>query len=129
MNWYYYWFYAIYSIYKRLSWDRHFDVFAIGMFSVIISFWVINILNIVLLLLETPESFYGNNKYVLIIIGAPIFILNWVLFLPKAKQLKLYEDFKLEQNPIKNFFAVFFSLLSVVIFLYTIIQIRKYFVI
>ena len=127
MNWYYYWFYAIYSIYKRLSRDRHFDVFAIGMFSFFVSCLFIGILSSVFLLSGMPKLLY-TSAYIIISLGLAIFIINYIIFLPERRQLRLYEEYKNQHSKIKDWLAIIISILSMVIFFVTIIQGRKYYI-
>jgi len=127
MNWYFYWFYTIYNIYNRLSWDKHFDIFASGMFSIIISFWVIGILNVVFILLKLTDILL-ISKYTFPSIFVFIILLNGIYFLNKSRQIRQYNNYKEQQSTTRNLIAIIFSVLSVVIFLFTILHIRELYV-
>ncbi len=123
MNWYY----VIYSIYKRLSSDTYFNIFATSMFSFFVSCFVIGALSYVFIYLGVPKLLYGSAA-IITSIFLIIFMLNYILFLPKKRQLENYERYKSVQSSVKNFFAILFSILSIVLLFMTIIQIRKYYV-
>ena len=55
-----------------------------------------------------------------------VFIINYIIFLPKERQLKQYERYKEAQSATKDVLAILFSVLSVAIFFTVIIQGRKY---
>ncbi len=126
MNWYFYWYYVIYSIYKRLSSDMYFNIFATSMFSFFVSSFVVGTLSYIFIFLGMPKFLYGSS-IILVTIFLVIFILNYILFLPKQRQLEQYEKYKTVQSSLKNILAILFSILSVVVFLTVIIQGRKYF--
>jgi len=93
MNLYYYWFYSVYSIYYAFSKDFHFDILAVGLFSVIVSLFGFSIATLICLMLGIQESLFKNP--IPIIIGAVLIqIINSFLFLPKKRQRKLMSDYK-----------------------------------
>lgn len=77
MNLYIYSFFIIYSLYDRYSKDKHFDIFAVGLFSVFVGFFATGIIGIGIyffcngVLLEAKDSVY---------IGIPLLILNYIIF-------------------------------------------------
>ena len=127
MNWYFYWYYTIYSIYKRFSSDEYFNIFATSMFSFFVASFVIGTLSYAFILLGEPKLLYNNN-ITIVIIGLCIFISNYILFLPKQRQLEQYEKYKAVQSTTKNIIAILFSILSIAIFFAVIIQGRKYYI-
>ena len=125
MNWYFYWYYTIYNIYKQFSKDKHFAIFATSMFSFFIAnlvFSLIAYLSIALNLID----FMRSSSLTMVIPYLSVFILNYILFLPKQQQLEYYEKYKTVQSSTKNIIAILFSILSVVIFFVVIMQGRKY---
>ena len=127
MNWYYYWFYTIYSIYKKLSWDKHFDVFATGMFSFFVSCFVIGVLSIMTFLAGNPKLMF-TSKYILPALFGIVFIINSMIFLPKTRQLKQYEKFIEKKNLIRTFMSITFSILSISLCIFVILLVRKLYI-
>ena len=114
MNWYFYWYFTIYSIYKRLSWDKHFDVFATGMFSLFVNCLFIGSLGFVLYLFDNQGLLMDNFvRFATPIIM--IFIVNYFIFLPKQRQLMLYDLYKEKQSTVRDVFTVFISIFSIVV--------------
>lgn len=126
MNWYFYWFYTIYNIYNRFSSDRDFVLFATGIFSIFVSFGLIGCLNLLCMLIGLPKSTFVN-EYVFIITGLIILIYNWILFLPKKRQAKYYENYKNKQSLFKDVIAITVSILSVVVFFSAMFIVREYY--
>ncbi len=125
MNWYFYWYFTIYSIYKRFSKDSYFDIFATSMFS----FFIANLLFSVLVYLSISLNFVDFIKKSSLTIVIPyliVFVVNYMIFLPKQKQLNYYKRYMEVQNSTKNFVSVLLSVFSLAIFVIVIIQGRKY---
>ncbi len=125
MNWYFYWYFTIYALYKRFSNDSGFDIFATSMFS----FFVANLLFsliICLTILLGLDEFAKRSHLIITLPVLSVFIVNYFIFLPKRKQLENYCQYRKIQTYAKNFIAILFSILSIVLFLLTIILGRKY---
>lgn len=125
MNWYSYWYFTIYSIYKRFSKDSYFDIFATSMFS----FFIANFLFCLLIYLSISLNFIEfmkKNGIALAFAYSSVFILNYIYFLPKQKQLINYSRYKEVQTTTKSFIALLFSTLSVVLLIITLLHARKY---
>lgn len=126
MNWYFYWYFTIYNVYKRFSWDKHFDIFATSMFSFFVSSFFIGLLSYIFFFLNMSNHMFSNS-ITTIVVFAIIFILNYILFLPKQRQLKQFEKYKTIQSKPKNLFAIVFSILSISIYFSVILLGKKYF--
>lgn len=125
MNWYFYWYYTIYSIYKRFSRDVHFDVFATSLFS----FFVASILFSFIVYLSIIFDFVDFMKissFTIIIPCLCVFVVNYLVFLPKQRQLRNYDKFLEIQTNTKNFISILLSFFSVSALVFSIILARKY---
>lgn len=113
MNLYTYWHFIIYSLYDRFSRDKHFGIFATGLFSVFVGCFVVGVIGI---------SFYFTNYERLLeakdtlYIGIPLMVGNYIFFNEK-RQKKLYSVFKANRSNKKDIVAVFVSLLSIALFI------------
>jgi formate hydrogenlyase subunit 3/multisubunit Na+/H+ antiporter MnhD subunit len=114
MNWYFYWYFTIYSIYKRFSLDKHFDIFATSMFSLFVNCLFIGILGFVLywcnmqgLLLDSAIRFITPIMIV--------FIINCILFLPKSRQLSWYSLYKEQQSAKRDVITIIICVFSIVV--------------
>lgn len=114
MNWYFYWYFTIYSVYKRHSWDKHFDIFATGMFSVFVSCLLIGSIGFLLCFIDL-QGLLLNNGINFIIPGIIILIINYLIFLPKVRQMYLYDLYKEKQSTLRDVFTIFISVFSIVI--------------
>lgn len=114
MNWYFYWYFTIYSIYKRLSWDKHFDIFATSMFSLFVNCLFVGSLGFVLYLFDNQgllmDDFVRFATPIMI-----IFVVNYFIFLPKQRQLILYDLYKEKKSTVRDVFTVFISIFSIVV--------------
>lgn len=125
MNWYFYWYFTIYSIYKRFSRDRYFDIFATSMFS----FFVTNLLSSLIFYLsfcfDSINNIVRSSSLTIIIPGISVFFINYYIFLPKRKQLRNYNKYIEEQNIAKTVVSILLSIFSVVLLFFIIIQLRN----
>ena len=125
MNWYSYWYYTIYSIYKQFSRDSYFAIFATSMFSFFIANIVFSLIAYLSITLNLVD-FMRRSSLTMVIPYLSVFILNYIIFLPKKRQLESFEKYKKVQSSVKNAIAIMLSILSVIIFFVVIIQVRKY---
>ncbi len=114
MNWYYYWYFTVYIIYKRFSRDKHFDIFATSMFSLFASCLFIGIIGFVLSFFKIQGLLLDSStRFVTPIMM--IFIINYFIFLPKPRQLRLYDLYKEKQSTNRDVFTILISVFSLVI--------------
>jgi len=113
MNLYAYWYFIIYSFYEKFSRDKHYDIFATGLFSVFVGFFVVGIIGIVIYFINDERLFDAKDT---IYIGIPVLILNFIYF-NKKRQIVLYNEFKSSRSMKKDVIAVFISLLSILLFI------------
>lgn len=123
MNWYYYWFFTIYHIYKRFSWNNDFVLFAVGMFTFIQGFLLTGVTDLVFVLLKYPSPLH-NNIFILLTIGGILFFINSFLFIPKQKQLELYRKYKEKRSTLKDTIIIVFCILSIVSFFIAVVQVK-----
>ncbi len=126
MNWYFYWYFTIYNIYKHLSWDKHFDIFATSMFSFFVASLIIGTSSYVFVFLNMSNLLFSTSITTIAIFGI-VFISNYILFLPKERQLKQFEEYKSSQKGIKDLFAIIFSIFSIGIYFSVILLGKEYF--
>ena len=124
MNFYYYWYFTIFSIYKRFSRDKHFDVFATSMFSFFIASLLFGTFSLLTLVMKQYDLF--RNSYYSIIIFVTTFIINYMVFLPKKRQLALYNKYLSSQKLAKDILTIIFTTVSVLMLFVSIMQIRKH---
>jgi len=115
MNWYFYWYFTIYNIYKNLSRDKYFDIFATSMFSFFVASLIIGSSSYVFVFLNMSNLLFSTSVTTIAIFGI-VFISNYILFLPKERQLKQFEEYKINQNGTKDLFAILFSVFSIGIY-------------
>ncbi len=126
MNWYFYWYFTIYSVYKRFSWDKQFDIFATSLFSFFVAILFDGMLSLLFILYEYYEIFKSSTFTIGLFFS--IFIVNYIIFLPKQRQLENYDKYKKVHSSTKNAIVLLICILSVVILYISIYQARKYFV-
>lgn len=125
MNWYFYWHYTIYNIFKKLSKRESYEMEATSLFSVFLFMLMIGILSLVFILLGKPKILFSNS-FLFIMFIIVIFVINYIIFIPKKKQIKRYHIYKENQTKIKDCIFIIVSLLSIVIFIISIIQVRRF---
>lgn len=111
MNWYFYWYYTIYSIYKNYSKDNYFDIFATGLFSFFVSSLIIGVLSYLFVFINIPNILFSKSV-ITIIIFILVFIINYIIFLPKKQQIKRFEKYKTIQKRVKDLFAIVLCIIS-----------------
>lgn len=126
MNWYFYWYFSIYSVYKRFSWDKQFDIFATSMFSFFVASLIYGILSLLLVLVEYYEIF-KSSTFLFSVFGV-VFFINYMLFLPKQRQMEQYDKYKNNHSLTKNAMVLLLCILSIVILYISIYQARKVFI-
>ena len=124
MNFCIYWFFAIYHIYKRFSWDKDFVLFAVGLFTFIQGFLLTGVTDLVFTFLKYPSPLHNNN-YILPFIGGVLFFTNGFLFIPRQKQTEFYEKYKETRSTLKDTIVIIASILSVVLFFIAMVQVRS----
>ena len=119
MNFYFYWYFTVYRIYERFSSDRYFDIFATGFFSLFSSSLFIGIFGSTIfvfgkyhLFIITPEI----GAFVAVI----ILIINYIIFLPKQRQLRLYQKYKEVQSTKRDVFTIILSIVSIALLVFAI---------
>ena len=105
MNWYFYWYFAIYSIYKRFSWDKDFDLFATGLFSMLITL-SLNCVIIIIALFFSYKDIIIYSKYFLLSFFIVLFIVNGFVFLRNDWRDKNYAIYKEKRKVIKDIITV-----------------------
>lgn len=128
MNWYLYWYFSIYSIYKRYSKDNYFYIFANGMVSLLMCFFLYGLSSYLFLLMKLPNYLFSNSKIAFIIVPI-VFILNYILFVPKKRQTKFYENYLKKQKQSLDILVVFFSILVIGLFFSVLILGKHFFLI
>lgn len=112
MNLYTYWHFIIYSLYDKFSRDKHFGIFATGLFSVFVGFFVIGIIGIALYFTNYEKLLEAKDTIYIII---PLMIGNYIYF-NKKRQIELYSAFKAGRSIKKDVASVFISLFSILLF-------------
>jgi len=113
MNFYFYWYYFVYSIYRRYSLDDSFALYTGGMFSFFIMSLIFSLSEIVSVIFDT-KNICAINVIVTIGVFLCILVVNWIVFLPEKRNELLFERFKRNQTNFKDIMAIIISLLSVV---------------
>ena len=126
MNWYFYWYYTIYSLYKRFSYDIHFDVFATGLFSVLVSFLITGTLSFIFIIITNTNPLFTSIVPIFTIFGI-VFIFNYSLFLPKTRQLLLFKKYKEIQHILKDIFVIILSFISLCLLFSVLLLGKDYF--
>ena len=126
LNPYFYWYYVIYRIYERTSSDKHFSIFATGLFSIVISFWLLGILSFFLHIFGGFELIYGN-AFKLPISIVTILVINYVVLLNKNNHSIRHSRYLERRNQIKDLIFVLLSIGSIPVLVYVIILARAYF--
>ncbi len=124
MNWYFYWFYTIFDIYKRFSSDKDFVLFAIGMFTFIQGFLITGLIDLLFIYLHLASPLHYNN-YTLPIIGGGLFIINCAFFIPNGRQTKYYNAYKKTHSRLKDTIAILVSILSVLLFFIAMVKLKS----
>lgn len=110
MNFYIYWFFAIYHIYKRFSWDKDFGLFATGLFSLLITL-SLNCLIIIIALFFSNGDIIMQSKYFLISFFILLFIVNGFIFLRKDWLNRNYSIYIEGRKMIKDIISISASVL------------------
>ncbi len=110
MNFYIYWFFAIYHIYKRFSWDKDFGLFATGLFSLLITL-SLNCLIIIIALFFSNGDIIKQSKYFLISFFILLFIVNGFIFLRKDWLNRNYSIYIEGRKMIKDIISISASVL------------------
>ena len=114
MTWYIYWYFTFHSIYDYFSDDKQFDIFATGMFSLFVSSLVIGVFGFVLYYIGF-QGLLLDNEIRFMIPGLSVFVINYYIFLPKRRQIRLFEIYKNNQSMGRDIFSIFISIFSVLI--------------
>jgi len=118
MNFYVYWYFTVYRIYERLSSDKYFDVFATAFFSLFPSFLFYSVFLIILNLLNASNCILNSAKGITGF-GGIIIIINYLYFLPKQRQLQLYQKYKEVQSTKRDIFTIILSVVSIALLFFT----------
>ncbi len=101
MSIYKYIYYTILSVYKRFSKDPQINIFALGFFSVIISFNILSITGVYEYFVKHTYTF-GGKSFVIIVFGI-VLLFNTIYFLfNNKKQEKYYNEFCNKKNKTKT---------------------------
>jgi hypothetical protein len=113
MNLYIYWYFIVYDLYKRFSSDKHFDIFATGLFSLFVGCSVVGIVGVILYFININIVLDAKGA---VFIGMPVLITNYICFNRKESQLRLYEKFKESRSTKNDSLSLFMTLLSILLF-------------
>jgi hypothetical protein len=97
------------------------------MFSFFSTSFLIGTISWILILLGQPKLLF-TNFYPTLIIGLCLFILNFILFSPKGKQIKQYQNYKNAQSKTKDIMALLFCVISIIIIYTAMLEVRSNFV-
>jgi len=115
MNFYYYWFYIVHGFYYSFSRDFHFDILAVGLFSVIVSFLLLGVSALIMISLGIQDILFKNPMP--IVGGAVgIHLINSMIFIPKKRQTRLMTKFRQNQSLTNDIIAIVLTSLSVITF-------------
>ncbi len=114
MIWYIYWYFTFYSIYQRFSSDKHFDIFAVSMFSVFVLSLTIGCIGFILYLFDC-QGILLDNVYRLMAIGIIPLVINQSIFLPSKRRKRFFQIYRNNQSPGRDIFTIFLSILSIAI--------------
>lgn len=116
MNFYYYWFYIVYGFYYSFSRDFYFDILAVGIFSIIVSFLIFGVSTLIMITLGLQNFLFSNPTPILS--GAVgIQLINSIIFLPKKRQMRLMSKFRQNQSMTNDVIAIVLTTLSVITFI------------
>lgn len=115
MNLYYYWFFTIYSLFHKLARNDYFDVSAVGVFSIVIGFLYLGLYGIILVFLSC-QYLYFNKPLLAITPILIIALINFLIFIPKKRQIMLREKYQKDQSKRKDILSVLLSLVSLGLF-------------
>lgn len=113
MNFYYYWFYIVHGFYYSFSKDFHFDILAIGLFSLIVSFLIFGVSALIMISIGLQNLLFSSPIPILSG-GFGIYLINSVLFLPKKRQMRLMTKFRQNQSLTNDIIAIVLTVLSIV---------------
>lgn len=113
MNFYFYWYYIIHGFYFAYIRDFHFDILAIGLFSIIVSFLVFGLVSLTFIAFGIQELLFRNP--IIIVSGAVgIQLINLLLFQPKRRTDMLMLKFRQNQSLTKDILAIILTIMSFV---------------
>lgn len=116
MNFYYYWFYIVHGFYYSFSRDFHFDILAVGLFSVIVSLLTFGVTALIMIMLGLQGVLFSNP--IPIVSGAVgIHLTNSIIFIPKKRQIRLMTKFRQNQSMTNDIIAIVLTALSVITFI------------
>jgi low affinity Fe/Cu permease len=96
------------------------------MFSFFVASLIIGSSSYVFVFLNMSNLLFSTSVTTIAIFGI-VFISNYILFLPKERQLKQFEEYKINQNGTKDLFAILFSVFSIGIYFSVILLGKEYF--
>jgi len=96
------------------------------MFSFFVASFLIGALSYVFVFFKLPNILFSQSLTT-ISVFVSVFVVNYICFLPKRRQLKHFEEYKNNQSGMKDTFAIIFSILSVGIFFSVILLGKEYF--
>jgi hypothetical protein len=116
MNFYYYWFYIVHGFYYSFSRDFHFDILAVGLFSIIVSFLIFGVTALIMITIGIQNILFSNP--IPIVSGAVgIHLIDSIIFLPKKRQMRLMTKFKQNQSITNDIIAIVLTSLSIITFI------------
>ena len=116
MNFYYYWFYIVHGFYYSFSRDFHFDILAVGLFSVIVSLLILGASTLIMIILGIQNILF-NNPIPIIAGAVGIHSINSIIFLPKKRQMRLMTKFRQNQSLTNDIIAIVLTALSIITFI------------
>jgi len=124
MNIYYYWYFIIHSLYYSYSKDYYFDVMAIGLFSVLISFIFLGIVTFIAVIFGIQDLLFKSPYFIMGGAGV-IQIINYIIFAPKKRQERLNTLYKRNQSTTKDIISITLTIISILSLIISAIFLRN----
>lgn len=118
MNIYYYWFFFIYNLYFKLSRDKDFYVFAVGMFNVFIISLLIAFSKYISVLFNTIHFIFSYGVEFIIGVAVFSYTFHYILFLYKRKHYDLFRKYLEVQTTKKDILCFILSIGSLFLLFY-----------
>ena len=115
MNIYTYWYFVFYIFYQKFCKDKHFDIFATGLFSVFVSFFIVGIYGVIIYLTNDDGVLLNARNCVYIAIS--VLVSNYIFFSQGEKLRRQYHTFTENRSVIKDLFSLLLTILSIVVFI------------
>ncbi len=107
MSFYRYIYYTILTVYRKFSNDPQIGIFALGFFSVLISFNIISIVAVYEYYIKQTYTF-GGLYFVLIVIGVVLMFNTFYFLFNREKQDDYYNKFMERKSMISSLFVLMY---------------------